>query len=549
MGHQAAGNMTNDSFHSYTYDAEGNILTVDNGSTASYVYDALNRRARANTSAASYEYLYDYAGRRTSSWLLNTPGYPAGFGNEGRIYWDGQQIAFRAQDGTTYFDHQDYLGSERLRTSYTGAVAGTYFSLPWGDGSTTTNGGNGPNQDTYFFAGLDADTTGSGAQMTDHAQFRNYSFSQGRWLAPDPYDGSYDLTNPQSLNRYSYVQNNPLSFTDPSGLLDCKYPPCETVKDQYGNTYTVDSQGNVTGGPPQSVGVNGGPPITGGNVWVSGNPDGSAQGIGNYGFGGGEESSMPSLAGGIYTSVVPAPLRCIGQAVQKNGVSLALDAAGVAIGVASEGLTAEVAQIGVGAVATVGSAIGGDLGGSLTSIFGLQMSALGPAAKWAGVGAGTVKRLGAIISGWGLERCLPDLSELQLLYSGALVSELDDNKSPDVFSRKWLLMVILSMVPPFFLFAVQGDPGRGRAAAISVGVIAMAVRACWDMRKNAWFWATAGILIALHVFLVVRVPWTDKSYPGYTLLPFAALDYGVIYGSFKLAEKMMKGSDGASSRS
>jgi hypothetical protein len=35
---------------------------------------------------------------------------------------------------------------------------------------------------------------------------------------PDPYDGSYDLTDPQSFNRYSYVQNDPVNFVDPTGL-------------------------------------------------------------------------------------------------------------------------------------------------------------------------------------------------------------------------------------------------------------------------------------------------------------------------------------------
>jgi hypothetical protein len=45
-----------------------------------------------------------------------------------------------------------------------------------------------------------------------------YSDLAGSWLSPDPYSGSYDFTNPQSLNRYSYVMNNPAALNDPSGL-------------------------------------------------------------------------------------------------------------------------------------------------------------------------------------------------------------------------------------------------------------------------------------------------------------------------------------------
>jgi hypothetical protein len=39
-----------------------------------------------------------------------------------------------------------------------------------------------------------------------------------RFDQPDPWDGSYNLSDPQSLNRYNYVQNDPVNFVDPSGL-------------------------------------------------------------------------------------------------------------------------------------------------------------------------------------------------------------------------------------------------------------------------------------------------------------------------------------------
>ena len=50
--------MTNDGVHSYTYDAEGNIVTVDNGSTATYVYDALNHRVRTVVGSAQTEFVF-----------------------------------------------------------------------------------------------------------------------------------------------------------------------------------------------------------------------------------------------------------------------------------------------------------------------------------------------------------------------------------------------------------------------------------------------------------------------------------------------------------
>ncbi len=126
-------------------------------------------------------------------------------------------MAYRSTDGTTYFDHQDTLGTERMRTNYAGAVGSSYKSLPWGDGYTATINSSGADQDNNHFAGLERDAESG----TEHAEFRNYASLQGRWLAPDPYMGSYDLTNPQTMNRYTYALNNPVSAVDPSGMDDC----------------------------------------------------------------------------------------------------------------------------------------------------------------------------------------------------------------------------------------------------------------------------------------------------------------------------------------
>ncbi len=58
------------------------------------------------------------------------------------------------------------------------------------------------------------DTTG-----LDHTWWRKYDNLSGRWTSADPYRGSMSLADPQSFNRYAYVQNDPVNFVDPSGLL------------------------------------------------------------------------------------------------------------------------------------------------------------------------------------------------------------------------------------------------------------------------------------------------------------------------------------------
>jgi RHS repeat-associated protein len=67
---------------------------------------------------------------------------------------------------------------------------------------------------TEFFTGKERDAESG----LDYFGARYYGSSMGRFSSPDPgWFLAADLANPQSLNQYAYVQNNPLSMVDPDG--------------------------------------------------------------------------------------------------------------------------------------------------------------------------------------------------------------------------------------------------------------------------------------------------------------------------------------------
>jgi RHS repeat-associated protein len=90
----------------------------------------------------------------------------------------------------------------------------------------------------------------------DYFEARYFGSAQGRFTSPDPLGGHTE--DPQTLNRYTYVRNSPLVFTDPSGMdfyLQCegKSSTCQggrvgtTDKDGHFNATIIsnDSKGNL----------------------------------------------------------------------------------------------------------------------------------------------------------------------------------------------------------------------------------------------------------------------------------------------------------------
>ena len=142
---------------------------------------------------------------------------------KGTIPLPGGSSAIYDASGLSYIRHTDWLGSSRLATTWNHAVYSKEAYAPFGE---SYNEAGTPDRS---FTGQDQDVvTGSPASGVYDFLFRKYDPSAGRWLSPDPAGWNVvDQTDPQSLDRYAYVENQPLNLVDADGLA----PPCPVSSD------------------------------------------------------------------------------------------------------------------------------------------------------------------------------------------------------------------------------------------------------------------------------------------------------------------------------
>jgi RHS repeat-associated protein len=211
-----SGDLLNDGLHSYTYDAEERISTVDG--TTKYIYDGESRRVAkvqaSNPDVVTASYVIGPKGEQVTE--MNATGAWV----HSNVYV-GSALTATYDGFGTRFQLSDWLGSRRVQ-AHTDGTAGLWcFNYPFGDGLKCW----GPDVDAteHHFTGKERDTeTG-----LDYFGARYYGSNMGRFMSTDPYLPQLEcknascfstyVANPQNWNKYTYTRNNPLAFIDPDG--------------------------------------------------------------------------------------------------------------------------------------------------------------------------------------------------------------------------------------------------------------------------------------------------------------------------------------------
>jgi RHS repeat-associated protein len=222
---------------SYSYDANGNMLEgrgrtvtwtsfdmvdeiTQGANSVSFTYDSEHTRLKQVSSDGSTKYYLNDSISGAMAEKIVGASLSVTWNNY--IMLGGEMVALKVTGATTqtrYF-HKDHLGSIVALTDESGAVVERDSFDAWGQRRTPLG------QDDPLYPGQSITsqiTRGyTGHEQLDsvglvHMNGRIYDPVIGKMMSPDPniqfpYDG-------QSYNRYSYVQNNPLSLTDPTGFF------------------------------------------------------------------------------------------------------------------------------------------------------------------------------------------------------------------------------------------------------------------------------------------------------------------------------------------
>jgi RHS repeat-associated protein len=197
-----------------SYDNVGNTKVDANGQV--FTYDAENKQTKVvNAQGVTLgEYFYDGDGKRVKKYVPSTQEttifvYDAG----DKLVAEYSTVTASQSEAKIYYTTNDHLGSPRIITDTYGQVVSRRDFMPFGEEIARANYGT--DNVRQKFTGYERDTETN----LDYAKARMFGSSLGRFTSPDPLMESAVKFMPQSWNRYTYVLNNPLKYTDPSGMI------------------------------------------------------------------------------------------------------------------------------------------------------------------------------------------------------------------------------------------------------------------------------------------------------------------------------------------
>jgi len=172
-----------------------------------FAYNGDGVRTTKTVDSATIQYVLDLAAT-----------LPVVISDTESVYLYGLDILAQQQSERLYYVH-DGLGSVRQLLDGTGDLETSYAYDPFG---VPVVGGDVSNPYQFTGEAWDAEVE------LLYLRARYYQPGVGRFVTKDPWAG--DVWRPGTLNRYAYVQNNPVNSTDPRGLQEGGYSSYESYR-------------------------------------------------------------------------------------------------------------------------------------------------------------------------------------------------------------------------------------------------------------------------------------------------------------------------------
>jgi hypothetical protein len=104
-----------------------------------------------------------------------------------------------------------------------------------------------------------------------------------------------------------------------------------------------------------------------------------------------------------------------------------------------------------------------------------------------------------------------------------------------------VLCIIFSSIALGLGFVHFGELALARPTLVSIAMVGIVIAMRWQLKRHVWFWITMTVIAALHVPLILFVPWTTKWVPAILIAPIGTADLYVMLAILSVVGKFMEG--------